>query len=98
MAPSQDQLLGLDEEFNLANSPPTELEVHAGSGQTIAVDSREKAPAGALREMFVGVPNASLQGVAVGVPGMVRGTALSSSIQNNNSSTSLATRVSTAPP
>ena len=26
--------------------------------------------------MFVGVPNATLQGVAVGVPGMVRGTAL----------------------
>jgi gamma-glutamyltranspeptidase/glutathione hydrolase len=48
----------------------------AGSGQTITVDSREKAPAGALRDMFVGVPNASLQGVAVGVPGMVRGTAL----------------------
>jgi gamma-glutamyltranspeptidase/glutathione hydrolase len=48
----------------------------AGSGQTITVDSREKAPAGATRDMFVGVPNASLQGVAVGVPGMVRGTAL----------------------
>ena len=27
-------------------------------------------------DMFVGVPKATLQGVAVGVPGMVRGTAL----------------------
>jgi gamma-glutamyltranspeptidase/glutathione hydrolase len=48
----------------------------AKTGQTITIDSREKAPAGATRDMFVGVPNASLQGVAVGVPGMVRGTAL----------------------
>ena len=48
----------------------------AESGQTVIVDSRETAPAGATRDMFVGVPNASLQGVAVGVPGMVRGTAL----------------------
>ena len=48
----------------------------AASGQTLTIDSREKAPAGATRNMFVGVPNASLQGVAVGVPGMVRGTAL----------------------
>ena len=48
----------------------------AESGRTVTVDSREKAPAGATRDMFVGVPNASLQGVAVGVPGMVRGTAL----------------------
>jgi gamma-glutamyltranspeptidase/glutathione hydrolase len=48
----------------------------ARTGQTFAIDSRERAPAGATPTMFVGVPNASLQGVAVGVPGMVRGTAL----------------------
>jgi gamma-glutamyltranspeptidase/glutathione hydrolase len=46
----------------------------AKSGETVIIDSREKAPAGATPTMFVGVPNASLQGVAVGVPGMVRGT------------------------
>lgn len=46
----------------------------AKSGQTVIIDSREKAPAGATPDMFVGVPSASLQGVAVGVPGMVRGT------------------------
>lgn len=48
----------------------------AATGRTVTIDSREKAPAGAARNMFVGVPNASLQGVAVGVPGMVRGTAM----------------------
>lgn len=48
----------------------------AKTGQTFAIDSREKAPAGATPDMFVGVPQSSLQGVAVGVPGMVRGTAL----------------------
>ncbi|HEY0855566.1 MAG TPA: gamma-glutamyltransferase [Albitalea sp.] len=48
----------------------------AKTGQTYAIDSREKAPAGATPDMFVGVPQPSLQGVAVGVPGMVRGTAL----------------------
>ncbi len=48
----------------------------AGTGETFSIDTREKAPAGATRRMFVGVPSASLQGVAVGVPGMVRGTAL----------------------
>jgi gamma-glutamyltranspeptidase/glutathione hydrolase len=48
----------------------------AATGQTLTIDSREKAPAGATIDMFVGVPSASLQGVAVGVPGMVRGTAL----------------------
>ena len=47
----------------------------ARSGRTFAIDTREKAPAGASPTMFVGVPNASLQGVAAGVPGMVRGTA-----------------------
>ena len=47
----------------------------AASGRTFAIDTREKAPAGASASMFVGVPNSSLQGVAVGVPGMVRGTA-----------------------
>ncbi len=48
----------------------------ARTGETITIDSREKAPAGATRDMFVGVPSPSLQGVAVGVPGMVRGTEL----------------------
>jgi len=48
----------------------------ASTGQTFAIDTRETAPAGATRNMFVGVPSASLQGVAVGVPGMVRGTEL----------------------
>jgi gamma-glutamyltranspeptidase/glutathione hydrolase len=47
----------------------------AASGRTFTIDTRERAPAGATPDMFVGVPNASLQGVAVGVPGMVRGTA-----------------------
>ena len=48
----------------------------AGSGQTVIIDSREEAPAGATPTMFVGVPSPSQQGVAVGVPGMVRGTAM----------------------
>jgi gamma-glutamyltranspeptidase/glutathione hydrolase len=48
----------------------------ARTNQTFFIDTREKAPAGATPDMFVGVPSASLQGVAVGVPGMVRGTAL----------------------
>ena len=48
----------------------------AKSGETFFIDTREKAPAGATPNMFVGVPNPTLQGVAVGVPGMVRGTAL----------------------
>jgi gamma-glutamyltranspeptidase/glutathione hydrolase len=48
----------------------------AKTGQTITIDSREKAPAGATPDMFLGVPNASRQGIAVGVPGMVRGTAM----------------------
>ncbi len=47
----------------------------ANRERTFVIDTREKAPAGATPDMFVGVPNASLQGVAVGVPGMVRGTA-----------------------
>jgi len=47
----------------------------ARSGRTFVIDTREKAPARATPDMFVGVPNSSLQGVAVGVPGMVRGTA-----------------------
>jgi gamma-glutamyltranspeptidase / glutathione hydrolase len=50
---------------------------HRGQrGRTFAIDTREKAPAAAMSDMFVGVPNASLQGVAVGVPGMVRGSEL----------------------
>ena len=48
----------------------------AATHETFFIDTREKAPAGATPDMFVGVPNATLQGVAVGVPGMVRGTAL----------------------
>ena len=47
----------------------------AKTGETFAIDTREKAPAGATPNMFVGVPNSTLQGVAAGVPGMVRGTA-----------------------
>jgi gamma-glutamyltranspeptidase/glutathione hydrolase len=48
----------------------------AKSGKTVIVDSREEAPALATPDMFVGQPfsRRSLQGVAVGVPGMVRGT------------------------
>jgi gamma-glutamyltranspeptidase/glutathione hydrolase len=48
----------------------------AKTGQTFAIDTRERAPAGATPNMFVGVPSPTLQGVAVGVPGMVRGTAM----------------------
>ena len=51
----------------------------AKTGKTVIIDSREKAPAAATADMFAGIPNftvASLSGVAVGVPGMVRGTAL----------------------
>ena len=48
----------------------------AGSGRTFAIDTREKAPAAATPGMFVGVVRPDLNGVAVGVPGMVRGTAL----------------------
>ena len=47
----------------------------AKTGQTFSVDTRERAPAGATRTMFAGVSQASRKGVAVGVPGMVRGTA-----------------------
>ena len=53
----------------------------ASTGQTFAIDSREKAPAAATPGMFAGVPQTSLQGIAVGVPGMVRGTALA--LQNH---------------
>jgi gamma-glutamyltranspeptidase/glutathione hydrolase len=48
----------------------------ARTGETVMIDTRERAPAGATRDMFVGVSSASQQGRAVGVPGMVRGTAL----------------------
>jgi gamma-glutamyltranspeptidase/glutathione hydrolase len=50
--------------------------IHLANGETFAIDSREMAPGGATRDMFVGMDDPSLQGVAVGVPGMVRGTAL----------------------
>ncbi len=50
----------------------------ADSGQTFAIDSREKAPAAATPDQFAGMTflSASTSGIAVGVPGMVRGTAL----------------------
>jgi gamma-glutamyltranspeptidase / glutathione hydrolase len=48
----------------------------AKTGETVLVDTRERAPAGATRDMFVGVSRASQQGRAAGVPGMVKGTAL----------------------
>jgi gamma-glutamyltranspeptidase/glutathione hydrolase len=48
----------------------------AKTGETITIDSRETAPAGATRDMFFNVSSATRKGVAVGVPGMVRGTAL----------------------
>jgi len=48
----------------------------ARTGETVFIDSREKAPAGAKRDMFVGVSSPTTKGIAVGVPGMVRGTAL----------------------
>jgi gamma-glutamyltranspeptidase/glutathione hydrolase len=50
----------------------------ARSGRTFAIDSRERAPAGATPAMFEGLSfdAASTSGIAVGVPGMVRGTAL----------------------
>ncbi len=58
---------------------PQSAGIGGGGFMMIAIDTREKAPAGATREMFDGVPGftvQSLSGVAVGVPGMVRGTAL----------------------
>jgi gamma-glutamyltranspeptidase / glutathione hydrolase len=48
----------------------------AGTGETFTIDSREKATAGATRDMFMGVTRPDLNGISVGVPGMVRGTAL----------------------
>ena len=48
----------------------------AKTDETFFIDTREKAPSAATNNMFVGVPSATLQGVAVGVPGMVRGTAV----------------------
>lgn len=50
----------------------------AATGQTFAIDSREKAPSAATPDQFAGMSftNASTSGLAVGVPGMVRGTAL----------------------
>jgi gamma-glutamyltranspeptidase / glutathione hydrolase len=50
----------------------------ARSGTTFAIDSRERAPAGATPGTFAGksFDAASTSGQAVGVPGMVRGTAL----------------------
>jgi gamma-glutamyltranspeptidase/glutathione hydrolase len=50
----------------------------AATGETFAIDSREKAPAAATNDMFVGLnfAQASTSGVSVGVPGMVSGTAM----------------------
>jgi gamma-glutamyltranspeptidase/glutathione hydrolase len=50
----------------------------AGSGETFVIDSREKAPGAATPDMFQGksFATASTSGLAVGVPGMVRGTAM----------------------
>lgn len=48
----------------------------AATGETVIVGSRETAPAAATPNLFAGVPDPSRQGVAVGVPGMVRGTDL----------------------
>jgi gamma-glutamyltranspeptidase/glutathione hydrolase len=50
----------------------------AKTGETFTIDSREKAPAAATPSMFQGktFDQASTSGLAVGVPGMVRGTAL----------------------
>ena len=50
----------------------------ARSGETFAIDSREKAPAAATPDMFKGksFATASTSGLSVGVPGMVRGTAM----------------------
>ena len=50
----------------------------AKTGETFAIDSRERAPGGAKPDMFkgLGFTQASTSGFAVGVPGMVRGTAL----------------------
>jgi len=49
----------------------------ARHGKTFAVDTRERAPAGATPGMFSGLSftQASTSGISVGVPGMVRGTA-----------------------
>ena len=56
---------------------------HARSGKTVVIDSRERAPAAADPEMFLDSSGApfdfgirSTSGIGVGVPGMVRGTAL----------------------
>lgn len=52
--------------------------IHLADGRTFAIDSRERAPAGATPGMFgtLTFTQASTSGIAVGVPGMVRGTAL----------------------
>jgi gamma-glutamyltranspeptidase/glutathione hydrolase len=54
------------------------LEDYRGRDRTITIDSRERAPAGATPDMFAGLnfTQASTSGISVGVPGMVRGTAL----------------------
>ncbi|MCC6249760.1 MAG: gamma-glutamyltransferase [Rubrivivax sp.] len=53
--------------------------IHLADGQrTFAIDSRERAPAGATPGMFgtLNFTQASTSGISVGVPGMVRGTAM----------------------
>jgi gamma-glutamyltranspeptidase / glutathione hydrolase len=48
--------------------------VHLAKGETFAIDAREKAPAAATPNMFVGkaLGNANRSGCAVGVPGTLR--------------------------
>lgn len=48
--------------------------VHLAKGKTFAIDAREKAPAAATPNMFVGkaLANANRSGCAVGVPGTLR--------------------------
>jgi gamma-glutamyltranspeptidase/glutathione hydrolase len=50
----------------------------AETGETFAIDSREKAPAASTIDMFVGLnfTQASTSGISVGVPGMVSGTGM----------------------
>ncbi|HWT31512.1 MAG TPA: gamma-glutamyltransferase, partial [Propylenella sp.] len=56
--------------------------VHTASGETVAIDYREKAPGAATRDMFLDVAGEAdsnlsrYSGLAVGVPGTVAGLAL----------------------
>jgi gamma-glutamyltranspeptidase / glutathione hydrolase len=48
----------------------------ARTGDTVMIDTRERAPGAATRNQFQTGTNSTTNGIAVGVPGMVRGTAL----------------------